>query len=111
MPNPFEEIASLDKFLHEPARLAILTALASCESADFTFLRRLTGLSDGNLSIQVGKLEEAGLVDVHKQFVERKPSTNISITEKGIQAVERYWLQLHDIKQKADNWKKAQPKE
>ncbi len=105
MPNPFEEITQLDKLIHEPARLAILTALASCESADFTFLRRLTGLSDGNLSIQVGKLEEAGLVTVQKQFVERKPSTRISITSRGAETVERYWQQLQSIKQNADRWK------
>lgn len=105
MPNPFEEIANLDKFMHEPARLSILTALASCESADFIFLRRLTGLSDGNLSIQVSKLEEAGFVSVQKQFVERKPSTKISITEHGLQAIAKYWEQLQNIKKNADAWK------
>lgn len=106
MPNPFEKIAQLDKLIHEPARLSILTALASCESADFTFLRNLTGLSDGNLSIQVGKLEEAGLVNIHKQFIERKPSTRISISEKGQQTVGLYWSQLDEIKKNADNWNK-----
>ena len=106
MSNPFEKIAQLDKLIHEPARLAILTALSACESADFTFLRNLTGLSDGNLSIQVGKLEEAGLVNIHKQFIERKPSTKISISEKGMQTVALYWSQLGEIKKNADNWKK-----
>lgn len=105
MPNPFEKITQLDKLIHEPARLAILTALSACESADFTSLRRLTGLSDGNLSVQVSKLEQAGLVNVHKQFVERKPSTNISISEKGTQAIEQYWSQLREIKKNADGWK------
>jgi DNA-binding MarR family transcriptional regulator len=108
MPNPFEEITQLDKLIHEPARLAILTALASCESADFTSLRRLTGLSDGNLSIQVSKLEEAGLVTVHKQFVEKKPSTRISITPTGSQAIEQYWQQIQAIKKNADRWKDNQ---
>jgi DNA-binding transcriptional ArsR family regulator len=108
MPNPFEEISQLNKLIHEPARLSILTALASCESADFTFLRRLTGLSDGNLSIQVGKLEEAGLLTVLKQFVERKPSTRISISPLGVETVEGYWQQIQGIKQNADRWKDDQ---
>ncbi|PWH11733.1 MAG: ArsR family transcriptional regulator [Anaerolineae bacterium] len=107
MSNPFEELANLDKLLHEPARLSILTALAACESADFTFLRRLTGLSDGNLSIQISKLEEAGLIHVQKQFVAKKPSTHIRITEAGRNAIERYWAQLQELKKKADSWQKT----
>ncbi len=108
MSSPFEELANLDKLLHEPARLAILTALASCESADFTFLRRLTGLSDGNQSIQISKLEDAGLVRVEKQFVGKKPSTRISITDEGRQAVESYWFQIQEIKKRADVWQKPE---
>lgn len=104
MTSPFEELANLDKLIHEPARLAILTALSACESADFLSLRRLTGLSDGNLSVQLSKLEEAGLVNIQKQFVGKKPSTQIKITQKGGVAIQRHWEQLNAIKQNADAW-------
>ena len=57
MPAPFEHIAELDRLIHEPARLAILTALRACRTADFLFLQRLTGLSNGNLSSHLAKLE------------------------------------------------------
>ena len=106
MTSPFEELANLDKLIHEPARLAILTALSACESADFTALRRLTGLSDGNLSVQLSKLEEAGLVDIQKQFIAKKPSTQIKITKKGGLAIQRHWEQLNAIKQNADAWER-----
>ena len=108
MGTPFEELANLDKFIHEPARLAILTALSACESADFLFLKRLTGLSDGNLSSHVIKLEEAGLVEIQKQFIDKKPSTQIRITSRGITAIQKHWEQLSSIKMNAAQWKKDQ---
>ena len=49
MTKLFEDIANLDRLIHDPSRLAILTALSACESADFIFLRRLTGMTAGNL--------------------------------------------------------------
>jgi len=104
MTTPFEELANLDKLIHEPSRLALLTALSACDSADFLSLRRLTGLSDGNLSVQLSKLEEAGLVNIQKQFVAKKPSTQIKITKKGGTAIQRHWEQLNTIKQNADAW-------
>lgn len=104
MSTPFEELANLDKLIHEPARLAILTALSACESADFLSLRRLTGLSDGNLSVQLSKLEEAGLVNIQKQFVGKKTSTQLKITKKGGAAIQRHWELLNAIKQNADAW-------
>lgn|SRR5574341_770225 len=104
MTTPFEELANLDKLIHEPARLAILTALSVCESADFLSLRRLTGLSDGNLSVQLSKLEEAGLVNIQKQFITKKPNTRIKITKKGNSAIQRHWEQLNAIRQNADTW-------
>ena len=104
MTTPFEELANLDKLIHEPARLAILTALSACASADFTALRRLTGISDGNLSVQLTKLEEAGLINIQKQFVAKKPSTRARITKKGNEAIQRHWERLNAIKQNADTW-------
>ena len=104
MATPFEELANLDKLIHEPARLAILTALSVCESADFLSLRRLTRLSDGNLSVQLSRLEEAGMVSIQKQFVAKKTSTRVKITKKGSSAIQRHWEQLNTIKQNADAW-------
>jgi DNA-binding MarR family transcriptional regulator len=104
MKAPFEELAALDRLVHEPARLALLTALTSCESADFLYLQRLTGLSKGNLSSHLSKLEEAGLVQVEKQFNGKTPLTRIAVTDSGREAVERHWQQLERLRSKARRW-------
>jgi DNA-binding MarR family transcriptional regulator len=109
MNNPFEELAGLDRLIHEPARLAILTALASCKSADFLFLQRLTGLSGGNLSSHISKLEESGLVRVEKQFVDKRPNTRIGITEPGRKAVREHWKKLDQLSHRARDWGKGGP--
>jgi DNA-binding MarR family transcriptional regulator len=106
MDNPFEELAGLDRLIHEPARLAILTALASCKSADFLFLQRLTGLSGGNLSSHIAKLEESGLVRVEKKFVDKRPNTRIEISEQGRRAVREHWKKLDQLGDKARGWKR-----
>lgn len=106
MENPFEELAGLDRLIHEPARLAILTALASCKSADFLFLQRLTGLSGGNLSSHIAKLEESGLVRIEKQFVDKRPNTRIEISEQGRKAVREHWKKLDQLGDKAREWKR-----
>ena len=90
MTSPFEELANLDKLIHEPARLAILTALSACESADFIALRRLTGLSDGNLSIQLSKLEEAKLVGLQNNLLAKSQTP-----KRGSQ--KRVWRQFSVI--------------
>jgi DNA-binding transcriptional ArsR family regulator len=108
MTDLFEEIASLDKLIHEPARLAILTALSACESADFLFLGRLTGLSKGNLSSHLSKLEDAGLVQIDKQFIGKKPNTLVSLTENGRIAINKHWQQLNNLRNSAQSW---QPEE
>ena len=107
MKAPFEELAGLDRLIHEPARLAVLTALASCESADFLYLQRLTGLSKGNLSSHLSKLEEAELVTVEKQFKGKTPLTRIAATDKGRQAVEQHWRQLEQLRTQARSWAPA----
>ncbi len=99
--TPFEQLAALDKLVHEPARLAIMTALASCLNADFTFLQQLTGLTKGNLSSHLAKLEEAGLVLIEKRFVGKTPNTQIRLTEQGRQTIERHWELLDKLRQGA----------
>ena len=108
MPNAAEGLGALDRVVHEPARLSILTALDGCTSADFLSLRRLTGLTDGNLSSHLSKLEEAGLVRVDKRFVEKKPKTQVQITEGGRRAVQRHWRQLESLRKNSQAWKPEQ---
>ena len=104
MPRPFEELADLDRLVHEPARLAVLTALAACKAADFLYLQRLTGLSKGNLSSHLAKLEGAELVTIEKEFVGKIPNTRISITRSGRSAVERHWKRLDQLRQASLEW-------
>jgi len=83
-------ISEIDKTIHEPARLMILAHLFVVESADFLFLQRQTGLTWGNLSSHLSKLEGAGYVSVEKEFVDRRPHTVLHLTEKGRAAFQEY---------------------
>ena len=105
MAQVVEELATLDRLVHEPARLAILTALSACSSADFLFLQRLTGLTKGNLSSHLSKLEEAGLVQIDKQFVGKTPNTLLRLTDTGRAAIERHWRQLEELRINAQAWR------
>ncbi|WP_433220913.1 transcriptional regulator [Microtetraspora malaysiensis] len=104
MSAPFEELAGLDKLIHEPARLAITTALAACERADFLFLQRLTGLSKGNLSAHLSKLEAGGLVEISKEFAGKHPRTWVGLTESGRRSVEAHWEHLNDLQERSRAW-------
>ena len=79
----FEPLRDLDRLIHEPARLMILSYLYIAAGADFTFLARQTGLTLGNLSSHVTKLEEAGYVEVEKRFKGKRPNTLLRLTDKG----------------------------
>lgn len=105
MSDTFEEIVALDRLIHEPARLAILTALSVCESADFLYLQRLTGLSKGNLSGHLARLEEAGLLSIEKDFVGKKPRTRIRISPNGQSAIEQHWQKLEDLRKSTRSWR------
>jgi DNA-binding MarR family transcriptional regulator len=97
MSQPNEELL-LDRLIHEPGRLAILTVLSSVQAADFVFLQRTTRLTKGNLSSHLTKLEEAGLVEIHKRFIGKKPNTNVTLTAAGKQRIARHWDQLERLK-------------
>lgn len=88
----------LDRLIHEPGRLAILTVLSSVKDADFVFLQRTTGLTKGNLSSHLAKLEEAGLVEIEKRFIRKKPNTNVTLTAIGKQRIAHHWDQLERLK-------------
>ena len=104
MAAPFEEMAELDRLVHEPARLALLTALSVCRNADFLYLQRLTGLSKGNLSSHLAKLAEGGLVAIDKEFVGKTPNTRVSLTRQGRAAIERHWKRLDALRRTALEW-------
>jgi DNA-binding MarR family transcriptional regulator len=97
MSEPTENLV-LDRLIHEPGRLAILTVLSSVADADFVFLQRTTGLTKGNLSSHLTKLEAAGLVEIQKRFVRRKPNTNVALTELGRERIARHWEQLERLR-------------
>lgn len=81
---------SLDRLIHEPARLSILTNLYVVESANATYLLQQTGLSWGNLGSHLGKLEEAGYVEVVKGYRGKRPETTVSLTGAGRAALVAY---------------------
>jgi DNA-binding transcriptional ArsR family regulator len=87
-----------DRLVHEPGRLAILTVLSSVSDADFVFLQRTTGLTKGNLSSHLAKLEEAGLVTIEKRFVRKKPNTKVALTAIGTERIAHHWDQLERLK-------------
>ncbi len=87
----------LDEVIHSRIRLAIMAALLSVDEADFTFLRDTIKTTDGNLSIQLRKLEEAGYVSTVKSFIQRKPITRSKLTSKGRKAFEAYVQRLDEF--------------
>jgi DNA-binding transcriptional ArsR family regulator len=98
MPEP--DLA-LDRLIHEPGRLAILTVLSSASDADFLFVQRATGLTKGNLSSHLTKLEDAGLVAIEKRFVGKKPNTRVALTARGRERIARHWEQLDRLRETA----------
>ncbi len=86
----WEALENLDRIIHEPARLKIMSHLFVVESGDFVYLLRETGLTRGNLSSHMRKLEDAGYIEVVKEFLERKPHTMLRLTAKGREAFLRY---------------------
>ncbi len=90
MSQRFRDLAGIDRVVHEPARLMILALLYPLESADFLYLLRETGLTKGNLSAHLAKLEEAGYLEVEKGFRGRVPQTTYSLTEEGRSAFRDY---------------------
>ncbi|MDZ4813172.1 MAG: transcriptional regulator [Pseudomonadota bacterium] len=91
------EVLQLDRLIHEPARLLILSILAGAESAEFGFVEQLSGLSKGNLSSHLGKLESAGQVEILKTFRGKRPLTTLRLTPGGRQSLAEYRKQLASV--------------
>ncbi|HVL49951.1 MAG TPA: transcriptional regulator [Actinomycetota bacterium] len=97
MPEPNADLI-VDRLIHEPGRLAIMTFLSSVKSADFVFLQRTTGLTKGNLSSHLTKLEEAGLVKITKKFVHKRPNTSAELTATGRKRIADHWGRLERLR-------------
>lgn len=99
-----QELATLDRTIHEPARLMIMTILCAVPEADFLYLQRECGLTQGNLSSHLAKLEEAGYVLIEKGFKGKYPLTICSSTSAGKHAFREYvqkmqsWISGHQTR-------------
>ncbi len=97
MSNHLETIASLDKKIHEPARLAIMMLLYVVDNADFLYIQKQTQLTKGNLSSHLSTLEEANYVAIEKTIKDKTTHTSCSLTPLGRQAFEQYRRQINTV--------------
>ena len=102
MSDNLRGLTELDRLIHEPARLLIVTILSTVESADFLFLQRETDLTKGNLSAHLSKLENAGYVNIEKTFKGKLPLTVCKLTESGQKAFESYRQQMQNFIDKTE---------
>lgn len=87
----------IDKLIHEPSRLKIIIQLYAVESTDFIYLKRKSGLTWGNLSGHLSKLEAVGYVESTKTIVNKKTQTILRLTDKGRQSFEKYRKNLKEV--------------
>jgi len=90
LPSSDANIKDVDRLIHEHSRLMIMAQLYVVQSADFLFLQHQTQMTPGNLSAHLSKLEDAGYVEVTKEFIDRKPHTALALTKKGRAAFKEY---------------------
>lgn len=90
-----EDLLSVDKLVHEPARLSIVALLSVVQRADFVFVQSQTGLTAGNVSSHINKLAKAGYVEVDKRFIDNRPKTMLALTPNGRAALAMY---LHTMR-------------
>jgi len=90
MADDFRSMINVDRIIHEPARLIIVAVLYAVESADFLYLLHETGLTKGNLSSHLSRLEDAGYVDIEKTFHGKVPRTICRLTDSGRIAFDDY---------------------
>ena len=95
--NGVKDLSTLDRVIHEPARLMIMTVLFAVNEADFVYLQRECGLTQGNLSSHLSKLEEVGYLTISKTFRAKYPLTLCKLTRKGRQAFDFYSAALRCV--------------
>lgn len=96
-PTDLSALNEIDRLIHEPARLMLMSVLYVVESADFTFLMNQTGMTWGNLSAHMSKLEEAGYLQVEKTFKGRRPYTILRLTPEGREALRVYRRKMRQV--------------
>ena len=92
-PGPVE----LDGLIHAPARLLLVSNLAIVDEADFVYLSARTGLTAGNISSHMTRLEDAGYVRIEKGFAGKRPRTTYALTERGRSAFDLYRRQVDSL--------------
>lgn len=95
--RPAIELPTIDTLLHEPARLRVLALLSVVKRTDFTYLLTLTGMSKGNLSVQMNRLAEADMVEIEKSFQGNRPRTVYELTTHGRKALRTYKKNMQTI--------------
>ena len=90
-------LADIDRTIHSPARLMVMTYLYVVDSADYLFLMRLTNLTFGNLTSHLSVLEEKGYIRIEKKFIGKKPHTMIHLTDTGRDAFRIYKSQIQRV--------------
>ncbi len=91
-------MSELDRIIHEPARLRILMVLSGVDAADFNFLLSALGLTSGNLSSHLDRLEKSGYVEICKSFQGKTPKTACRLSKNGRQALANYWKMIDSIR-------------
>lgn len=84
--DTLNQIGNLDAGIHNPARLMIVYLLARTKKLEYLQLMRQTGLTSGNITTHLNKLQESGYISIHKSFIGRKPNTSVELTTKGMKA-------------------------
>jgi DNA-binding MarR family transcriptional regulator len=97
MPKNPSDPMNIDRLIHEPTRLMIMSQLYVVESADFLFLQNQLQMTPGNLSSHLSKLEAAGYVEIVKEFIERKPHTALKLTKEGRDAFNQYRKNIRKV--------------
>ena len=97
-PEPdFSSLSDIDRLVHEPARLVVMASLYVVESADYTFLMRQAGLTWGNLSAHLSKLEEAGYIQIEKTYRGKRPYTLVRLSDNGRIVFKNYMVQMKTV--------------
>jgi DNA-binding MarR family transcriptional regulator len=100
MPSNPDSYSSINKLIHEPARLSIMAVLSACAEADFKYLMNATALTKGNLSSHLARLEKAGYIAIQKKFVLKIPKTTVRLTSLGRKEFEEYTRQMREMMKK-----------
>ncbi|HMA33100.1 MAG TPA: transcriptional regulator [Chloroflexia bacterium] len=97
MNGDLRQLTAVDRVIHEPARLLIVAILSAAESADFLYLLRETGLTKGNLSAHLARLEQSHYVEIEKSYRGKIPQTRCRLTPAGRAAFTAYHQQLRQL--------------